>query len=87
MLAKAGTARLVSGAWRDGRVTRWTFGRAVPANTALHANVKVLPDGRNAHLIQQPPRWWLPRIMDRFELVTFNRGKMGFFVTVEPKRR
>lgn len=51
------------------------------------AAIKVLPDGRNAHLIQQPPRWWLPRIMDRFELVTFNRGKMGFFVTVEPKRR
>lgn len=51
------------------------------------AAIKVLPDGRNAHLIQQPPRWWLPRIMDRFELVTFNRGEMGFFVTVEPKRR
>jgi hypothetical protein len=49
------------------------------------AAVKVLPDGRNAHLIQQPPSWWLPRLMDRFELVTFNRMKMGFFVTVEPK--
>lgn len=21
--------------------------------------IKVLPDGRNAHLIQQPPSWWL----------------------------
>ena len=49
------------------------------------AAVKVLPDGRNAHLIQQPPRWWLPKLMDRFELVTFSRMKMGFFVTVEPK--
>jgi hypothetical protein len=50
------------------------------------AATKVLPDGRNAHLIQQPSRWWLPRIMDRFELVNFNRGNMEFFVTVEPKR-
>ena len=51
------------------------------------AAIKVLPDGRNAHLIQQPPRWWLPRLMDRFELVNFNRMEHGFFVTVEPKSR
>jgi hypothetical protein len=47
---------------------------------------KVLPDGRNAHLIQQPPDWWLPKIMQRFSLVTFNRMQMGFFVTVEPRQ-
>lgn len=51
------------------------------------AAIKVLPDGRNAHLIQEPPRWWLPRIMDRFELMSFNRMNAGFFVTVQPKRR
>ena len=27
---------------------------------------KVLDDGRNAHLIQQPMEWWLPKISDRF---------------------
>ena len=48
---------------------------------------KILPDGRNAHLIQRPPQWWLPRLMDRFELMTFNRMDMGFFVTVESRRR
>jgi hypothetical protein len=47
--------------------------------------VKVLPDGRNAHLIQQPPSWWLPKFMQRFELVTFNRMPMGFWVGVEAK--
>ena len=47
--------------------------------------VKVLPDGRNAHLIQQPPAWWLPRLLDRFELDTFNRMPMGFWVVVERK--
>jgi hypothetical protein len=50
------------------------------------AAVKVLPDGRNAHLIQQPPRWWLPRFMDRFDLASFNRMKAGFFITVQPRR-
>jgi len=45
--------------------------------------VKFLSDGRNAHLIQQPPSWWLPRFMARFELVTFNRMPQGFWVGVE----
>ena len=49
--------------------------------------VKVLPDGRNAHLIQQPPEWWLPRIMRRFELMEFGRMSAGFWVGVERKRR
>lgn len=47
--------------------------------------VKVLIDGRNAHLIQQPPEWWLPEIMKRFKLVTFNLMPQGFWVGVEPK--
>jgi len=47
--------------------------------------VKILSDGRNAHLIQQQPAWWLPRILARFELVTFNRLPNGFWVGVEPK--
>lgn len=47
--------------------------------------IKVLPDGRNAHLIQQPPAWWLPRILERFELVNFSRMPQGFWVGVEPK--
>ncbi len=32
---------------------------------------KELSDGRNAHLIQQPYQWWLPRLWDRFEIQTF----------------
>ena len=27
---------------------------------------KTLPDGRNAHLIQQPISWWLNQLMERF---------------------
>jgi hypothetical protein len=50
------------------------------------AAAKVLSDGRNAHLIQQPPAWWLLRLLDRFELATFNRMPMGFWVVVEKKK-
>ena len=49
------------------------------------AAVKVLTDGRNAHLIQQPPSWWLPKFMERFELNAFQRTRGGFYVIVERK--
>lgn len=43
--------------------------------------VKILPDGRNAHLIQQDAEWWLPKFMDRWDLQTFQRtGEHNFFV-------
>ena len=42
--------------------------------------VKTLSDGRNAHLIQKPSRWWLPELMARFELVTFQATPQGFNV-------
>jgi hypothetical protein len=32
---------------------------------------KLLEDGRNAHLIQEGYRWWLPKIWQRFDLVQF----------------
>ncbi len=42
---------------------------------------KVLPDGRNAHLIQKGYEWWLPKFMERFTLKGFNqRSSTGFEV-------
>jgi hypothetical protein len=32
--------------------------------------MKVLEDGRNAHLIQEPIEWWLPKLWSRFDLHT-----------------
>lgn len=32
---------------------------------------KTLADGRNAHLIQKPAKWWMDRLWDRFELANF----------------
>jgi len=48
--------------------------------------IKVLSDGRNAHILQRPPEWWLPRIMCRFDLQTFQvTGPNGFYVLVHAR--
>ena len=52
----------------------------------IGAAQKVLPDGRNAHLIQQPAAWWLPKFFDRFGLLTFDRMPDGFWIVVDRKR-
>jgi hypothetical protein len=47
--------------------------------------IKVLLDGRNAHLIQEPSSWWLKRLTDYFEvrhLQTLLTGS-GFWLLVE----
>ena len=48
--------------------------------------MKVLPDGRNAHIIQQPSSWWLPRICQYFEVAHLQRGHGGFWIIAEPKK-
>ena len=45
---------------------------------------KVLSDGRNAHLIQQPSRWWLDRIAKRFSVIHLSEYEHGFCVIVAP---
>ena len=40
---------------------------------------KKLSDGRNAHLIQKPQEWWVPKFMERFIMKGFNqRSAKGF---------
>jgi hypothetical protein len=41
---------------------------------------KTLSDGRNAHLIQEPPAWWLPKFFSRWELRQFQAMPQGFTV-------
>lgn len=45
--------------------------------------VKTLPDGRNAHLIVEPMEWWLPKILQRWELHFLQRVQDGFYVVVQ----
>lgn len=50
--------------------------------------MKVLPDGRNAHLTQQPMQWWLPKLWERFDLQTMQRvGEHTFYVIAYAKPR
>src|SRR5688572_9190678 len=51
---------------------------------------KVMADGRNAHVLQRPPEWWLPRIMCRFNLQTFQiiyaaENHLKFYVVVHAR--
>lgn len=43
---------------------------------------KVLPDGRNAHLIQEGLAFWVPRLDQRFDIQTVQRMPQGFWVLV-----
>ena len=45
---------------------------------------KALPDGRNAHLIQKPASWWLPKLCEYFEIAHVQRRSDGFWVIAEP---
>lgn len=40
--------------------------------------VKTLPDGRNAHLTQQDYEWWLPKLWDRWQMITYSNSPNGF---------
>lgn len=49
---------------------------------ATRPAVKTLADGRNAHLIVEPAKWWMLKIFDRFEVDRFNVNDGGFLVIV-----
>lgn len=44
--------------------------------------VKVLSDGRNAHLTQEGYKWWLPKLWDRFHIHQLTHTQSGFVVIV-----
>jgi hypothetical protein len=50
-----------------------------------HPSMKVLADGRNAHLIQQPIEWWLPKLRERFLLEMIAGHEKEFSFLGRPK--
>lgn len=44
--------------------------------------MKFLSDGRNAHLIQNPARWWLPKFCERWDILKVSPTAGGFYVIV-----
>jgi hypothetical protein len=53
-------------------------------NVACRPAKKFLPDGRNAHLIQQPPNWWIPKLNSRWLMTTYQIGKGEFTAMLVP---
>ena len=47
--------------------------------------IKTLPDGRNAHLIQKPTSWWLPKLCVHFEIGHLQKSPNGFWIIVSPR--
>jgi methyltransferase family protein len=60
------------------RVTR-KIGLFVIANRPAE---KTLPDGRNAHLIQEGPAWWLPKLEARFRVQRVKEYPEGEFQVI-----
>ena len=51
------------------------------ATVHMESAGKNLPDGRNAHLIQQPMEWWMPKFFERFTVQgAVMRGASAFEV-------
>ena len=65
------------------RVTKKVGFFVIHTGPAMHH----LPDGRNAHLIQEPPSWWLHHLIPHFELSAMERDKFGFWVLVTLKEK
>lgn len=55
-------------------------------NVACRPAKKTLPDGRNAHLIQEDPNWWLGWLLPKFDLQSFQTGNGEFTALLTPKK-
>lgn len=55
-------------------------------NVACRPAAKFLPDGRNAHLIQETPNWWLLHLLPTFALTSYQVGKGEFTALMCPIR-
>lgn len=55
------------------------------ATVSLVPAIKVLPDGRNAHLIQQPYEWWVPKFWSRWTIRHFQHETRAILLICTPK--
>ena len=54
-------------------------------NVATRPAAKTLPDGRNAHLIQQPFQWWYPKLTEHFVTVKAHADQGEFTMLLQPR--
>lgn len=62
-------------------------GQVLFLNVACRPASKFLPDGRNAHLIQESPSWWLKALLNYFDLTSFQVGKGEFTCILVPPQQ
>lgn len=53
---------------------------------ATRPAVKFLADGRNAHLIVQPAKWWVDKFYEHFDVINFTKANHEISFIVEPKK-
>jgi hypothetical protein len=53
-------------------------------NVATGPAKKFLPDGRNAHLLQENANWWLTWLLPRFNLQSFQANEGNFTALLTP---
>lgn len=63
---------------------RSKVGKVLFVDVAVRPAKKILADGRNAHLIQEPGSWWLKKMFDYFEITYFQEYKGGFIAVFVP---
>lgn len=61
---------------------REVTGKALFVDVACRPAKKTLADGRNAHLIQEKPSWWLNRILRLFDVSFFQVYEGGFIAVL-----
>lgn len=57
-------------------------GKVLFVDVACRPAKKTLPDGRNAHLIQTPPSWWMLKFCSIMEPLVLQTYEVGGFVAV-----
>lgn len=55
-------------------------------HVATHPAKKTLPDGRNAHLIVQPPAWWRDKFAAHFDTIAEREKPTALTVIGRPKQ-
>jgi 2-polyprenyl-3-methyl-5-hydroxy-6-metoxy-1,4-benzoquinol methylase len=60
-------------------------GKCTILNIAIREAQKILPDGRNAHLIVQPEEWWLEKLAPYFTQSRIFRAEGQFTFIGAPK--
>jgi len=66
------------------RVTK----KVLIATVATRPANKTLSDGRNAHLIVEDFKWWLPKFWDRFDINQFqNMDGFQFMLIMQPREK